>query len=230
MIKNHTIYEGRPFLKLEKYPHYTGGTPYSKLNKIHLNLGFIKLVSRVPMERYNPQIVEQIKNHNGIRIKTVKYTQDFTPLYELDHPEITIGQGVMNQVHNVSGKYIGDLERGYWLVKNGIIPDGEIPYVGYIPSKDAWIGWTHRGHAYFKIGDKLFDPEWRPRRPFDYGQYFQDDFMKEPEHVQIRLLENIDELKEYATDRIPFYQRGEKVIEDRLEAREAARRLSDYLG
>ena len=44
MIKNTTPYIGKLRLKFEKYPEYTGK---SKLNKIHLNLGFTKLVSRI---------------------------------------------------------------------------------------------------------------------------------------------------------------------------------------
>ena len=44
MIKNTTPYIGKIRLKFEKYPEYTGK---SKLNKIHLDLGFTKLVSRI---------------------------------------------------------------------------------------------------------------------------------------------------------------------------------------
>ena len=44
MIKNTTPYIGKIKFKFEKYPEYTGK---SKLNKIHLNLGFTKLVSRI---------------------------------------------------------------------------------------------------------------------------------------------------------------------------------------
>jgi hypothetical protein len=44
MIKNTTPYIGKLRLKFEKFPEYTGK---SKLNKIHLDLGFTKLVSRV---------------------------------------------------------------------------------------------------------------------------------------------------------------------------------------
>ena len=44
MIKNTTPYIGKLKLKFEKFPEYTGK---SKLNKIHFNLGFTKLVSRI---------------------------------------------------------------------------------------------------------------------------------------------------------------------------------------
>ena len=44
MIKNTTPYIGKIRLKFEKFPYYTGK---SKLNTIHLDLGFTKLVSRI---------------------------------------------------------------------------------------------------------------------------------------------------------------------------------------
>jgi hypothetical protein len=44
-IKNQTPYKGKLKLKFEKYPHYSNRK--NKLNKVHLNLGFTKLVSRI---------------------------------------------------------------------------------------------------------------------------------------------------------------------------------------
>lgn len=44
MVKNTTPYLGKIRLKFEKYPEYTGK---DKLNKVHLDLGFTKLVSRI---------------------------------------------------------------------------------------------------------------------------------------------------------------------------------------
>jgi hypothetical protein len=60
MIKNTTPYIGKIRLKFEKFPEYTGK---SKLNKIHLDLGFTKLVSRItPLQNLdgwliNPELV-----------------------------------------------------------------------------------------------------------------------------------------------------------------------------
>ena len=45
LIKNRTPYLGKMILKFEKYPHYSSSQD-GKLNKVHLNLGFTKLVSR----------------------------------------------------------------------------------------------------------------------------------------------------------------------------------------
>ncbi len=46
MIKNETPYIGKIKLKFEKFPHYRGSQS-GMLNKVHLNLGFTKLVSRM---------------------------------------------------------------------------------------------------------------------------------------------------------------------------------------
>jgi hypothetical protein len=46
LIKNETPYLGKLKLKLEKYPHYSGGDS-GKLNNIHLKLGFTKLLRRL---------------------------------------------------------------------------------------------------------------------------------------------------------------------------------------
>ena len=46
LIKNTTPYLGKLVLKFEKYPHYSGSKS-GVLNKVHLNLGFTKLVSRM---------------------------------------------------------------------------------------------------------------------------------------------------------------------------------------
>ena len=72
MIKNTTPYIGKIRLKFEKYPEYTGK---SKLNKIHLDLGFTKLVSRMtPLQNLdgwliNPESIYLIQKYNSNEIK-----------------------------------------------------------------------------------------------------------------------------------------------------------------
>lgn len=50
MIKNNTVYNGKIKLMFDKYPEWSGCGSY--LNKIHLNLGFTKLVSRIYVNQY----------------------------------------------------------------------------------------------------------------------------------------------------------------------------------
>ena len=58
MIKNHTPYLGKIYLKFEKDPYYTGNT---KLNKVHLNLGFTKLVSRIRLVYIEWKYIIQVR-------------------------------------------------------------------------------------------------------------------------------------------------------------------------
>ena len=71
LIKNQTPYLGKIRLKFERFPHYSGQT---KLNKIHLDLGFTKLVSRIIPERdlegwvVNPECIKQIESCTGLKV------------------------------------------------------------------------------------------------------------------------------------------------------------------
>ena len=73
-IKNETPYLGKIKLKFEKMPYYTSGR--SKLNKVHLNLGFTKLVSRIHSTKteegwefmVNPKSVEDILT-TGLKVE-----------------------------------------------------------------------------------------------------------------------------------------------------------------
>ena len=75
-IKNTTPYVGHLKFKFEKYPHYTSGE--SLLNKIHLDLGFTKLVSRMyPYKTVdgwviNSQSTKLITKYTGGKIGTYK--------------------------------------------------------------------------------------------------------------------------------------------------------------
>jgi hypothetical protein len=51
IIKNQTPYKGKLYLKFEKMPYYVSGGESGMLNKVHVNLGFTKLVSRIVPKR-----------------------------------------------------------------------------------------------------------------------------------------------------------------------------------
>ncbi len=65
IIKNQTPYVGKTRLKFEKNPHYSSGED-GMLNKVHVNLGFTKLVSRIVPKRnldgyiMDPEKIESI--------------------------------------------------------------------------------------------------------------------------------------------------------------------------
>lgn len=82
IIENTTPYLGKMILKFEKYPHYTSSQD-GKLNKVHINLGFTKLVSRMKpkqvMEGYSnidPKKIELIEKYTGGVIGTHKWGDD----------------------------------------------------------------------------------------------------------------------------------------------------------
>ena len=107
MIKNNTPYIGKIKLKFEKYPEYTGG---SFLNKVHLNLGFTKLVSRIYPTRtksdgfkVDPYKVELINKFTGGKISAHTFGDEW------GEPNI-----LLNSFSSQSGVYIGDITQGWW--------------------------------------------------------------------------------------------------------------------
>ena len=104
MIKNTTPYIGKIRLKFEKFPYYTGK---SKLNKVHLDLGFTKLVSRITPKRdmegwlVNPESKYLIE----------KYTDGVITGHTFgDNNEYSLPNSFMTK----DGGYVGDVERGWW--------------------------------------------------------------------------------------------------------------------
>ena len=83
LIKNTTPYLGKLFLKFEKHPYYTSGQD-GKLNKVHLNLGFTKLVSRMKPKQVmeggpsniDPKKIELIEKYTGGVIGIHKFGND----------------------------------------------------------------------------------------------------------------------------------------------------------
>jgi hypothetical protein len=112
MIKNTTPYIGKLRLKFEKYPEYTGK---DKLNKIHLDLGFTKLVSRITPYRdtsgwlINPQAKYLIDRHTGGMINNYAFGNTIQEKKEQQLP---------NSFLTKDGDYVGDIERGWWYYKN----------------------------------------------------------------------------------------------------------------
>ena len=112
MIVNRTPYYGRLRFKFEKHPHYTGGGS-GVLNKVHLNLGFTKLVSR--MIPY--------KNDNGWIVSTdcTKLISKFTGGKVGSHTFHDGEHTLYNSFLTNDGKYIGDIETGWWYYNNNLV-------------------------------------------------------------------------------------------------------------
>jgi hypothetical protein len=225
MIKNTTPYIGKIRLKFEKYPEYTGK---SKLNKIHLDLGFTKLVSRMtPLQNLegwliNPESIYLINKHTGGKIGGHTFG---------DNNEHSLPNSFLSK----DGTYIGDIDRGWWYYKNnmkvcdqyshGVAEryDDEGNLIGY-------HGYSHRGGQTFKIGDRLFDASYKPKEE-DYEEW-------EWAGWQLKFEESHskgDDLDKKWMDKegigyvIPFNKRGSKVIDNFEECLQAAINMSKDL-
>lgn len=133
-IKNTTPYVGKIKLRMERHPHYSGGDSWSKLNKIHLNLGFTKLVSRMYPNRkkdgfeINNGKIQKIIALTGGEIGkyewwdvTNKKTGKHITLTKLPNPdiyEIDRHSVLENAFISTCGSYIGNIEAGWWYAKN----------------------------------------------------------------------------------------------------------------
>jgi hypothetical protein len=233
MIKNTTPYIGKIRLKFEKYPEYTGK---SKLNKIHLDLGFTKLVSRItPVKTtagwaINPECKYFIEKYTGGKIGSHSFG---------DKNEHTLPNSFLTK----DGEYIGDIERGWWYYKNNMVvcdtyPHGvakvmnEVTYINHhlFPEIEGYHGYTHRGGQTFKIGDRLFDSTYKPKEE-DYEEW-------EWAGWKIKYYKSFNEgddldkkwmFKEGISYVIPYKKRGKKIIENWDEALQAAINMSKDL-
>jgi hypothetical protein len=218
MIKNTTPYIGKIRFKFEKYPEYTGK---SKLNKIHLNLGFTKLVSRITPHQdldgwlINPECRYLIDRHTGGKIGSHSFG---------DKNEHTLPNSFLTK----DGEYIGDIERGWWYYKNNMkvckkYPHGVAEIYDDKENLIGYHGYTHRGGQTFKIGDRLFDADYKPKEE-DYEEWEWAGW----EYKYLELYGKSDKLdKKWMRESgisyvIPYKKRGKLVIEDMGMALQAA--------
>jgi hypothetical protein len=229
MIKNTTPYIGKLRFKFEKYPEYTGK---DKLNKIHLDLGFTKLVSRItPLQDLsgwliNPECIYLIQKHTGGMIKNYTFGNTIQEKREQQLP---------NSFLTKDGQYIGDIERGWWYYKNKMKVCYEYPLgVAEVYNDNGDIvgyhGYSHRGGQTFKLGDRLFDASYKPKKE-DYEEWEWTGW----EYKYLELYGKSDELdKKWMRESgisyvIPYKKRGKKIIEDFEECLQASINMSKDL-
>jgi hypothetical protein len=240
MIKNETPYIGKIKLKFEKFPHYSGSQS-GMLNKIHLNLGFTKLVSRIhprqTMEggpsNIDPKKIELIEKYTGGVIGTHKWG---------DNDEYVLENSFLTK----DGQYIGDIKTAWWYFQNGMTVCEDYPHGVSIVWNTAksdktlvsgqdgikgYYGYTHRGGSLFKIGDRLFEEDYTPV----VGDYDKKEFDKYYKKFK-KGLSNADDFgKKWIYDDgiksvMPFNLRGKEVIKNWEQAKQAATNMSKYLG
>lgn len=234
MIKNRTPYIGRVLLAFEKHPHYSGRTLF---NKIHIDLGFTKLVSRVKPDRdldgfkIDPKKVQLIEMYTDGKIGM----HEFGPENEHLLPNSFLTQ---------DGRYIGSIQDGWWYYQNGMTVCEEYPHGVAIVWRtalngrktllhgqdgvDGYYGYSHRGGSIFRIGDRIFDPEYVPQpHHYDDDTWFK--YTQKVAETQLKYDEEGWDEKVKIADVMPFSLRGEKVIRNWGDALIAARNLSKYL-
>jgi len=239
LIKNRTPYLGKMILKFEKYPHYSSSQD-GKLNKVHLNLGFTKLVSRfIPKQvmeghsNVDPEKVKLIEKYTGGVIGTHSFGKDNE--YTLENSFLT-----------KDGKYIGGIDTAWWYFNNGMTVCEEYPHgvavawntprledtvVNGQDGIKGYYGYTHRGGALFTIGDRIFDEKYNPV----VEDYNEKEFKKWWKKYTKSYKKGDDFDKEWIYNDgiksvIPFNKRGKNMIKNWEDARTAAENLSKYLG
>jgi hypothetical protein len=234
IVKNNTPYLGKLLFTFEKYPHYTGSTI---LNKVHLDLGFTKLVSRLKPKQglagwvVDPKKIELIELFTDGKIGT----HTFGPNNE---------HTLENSFLTLDGQYIGNIKEAWWYFQNGMTVCDEYPHGVAIVWKtalngskslfygqngiDGYYGYSHRGGSIFRIGDRIFDQQYEPQ-----PHHYSDDEWFEYDQKRIRTQaeydkEGWDEKVTFASV-MPFNRRGERPIRNWEDAKEAAINLSNYL-
>ncbi len=225
MIKNTTPYIGKIRLKFEKFPEYTGK---SKLNKIHLNLGFTKLVSRItPLQNLegwliNPESIYLINKHTGGKISGHTFG---------DNNEYSLSNSFLSK----DGTYIGDIDRGWWYYKNNMKVCDQYPH-GVAERYDdegnliGYHGYSHRGGQTFKIGDRLFDARYNPKEE-DYEEWEWAGWVQKYRE-SYKKADDFD--RKWMDDAgigyiIPYNKRGGKLIDNFEECLQAAINMSNDL-
>lgn len=225
------------------------------LNKVHLNLGFTKLVSRMVPDRdlegyiIDQEKVDLINKFTWGKIGTHHVGGDKTEEFTLT-----------NSFLAKDNSYIGDIKEGWKYYKNNFIvcreypcgvaiklkayvPDSMIknsikdPYEKYFAEQMVndnvvgYYGYTHRGGQLFKIGDRLFQEDYIPQKE----DYTKEEWAKFERKFQKSLANAEDDLERKWMEEsgisyvIPFKMRGPKIIENWYEAMQAAINMSKYL-
>ena len=191
--------------------------------------------------------IAEIEKKTGGLIKTyeswtVKGTKgSFETTQKPTHKKDIIHHMVLeNSFVSKGGVYIGNIKKAKWYAKNKLkvfedYPHGVAIMVDENDNIIGYYGYSHRGGCAFKIGDRIFDRDYKPVKE-DYSKKdwknFENDYNK---CLNDAIKEGdkwwIDDIKKDGISRcVPFRLRGKKVIEKLDEAIIAAKNLSNYLG
>ena len=166
--------------------------------------------------------------------------ENFKSTRKPSHEEDIIYYGVLeNSFMSQGGEYIGEFKRAIWYMETRLkvyesYPRGVAIALDEDANIEGYVGYTHRGGSIFKIGERLFDASYEPKKE----DYTTEEWESYVERYDKRLTEAEAEGDEWwandiKTDGIrgvvPFKKRGSKIIENWDDAIQAAKNMSEYL-
>lgn len=245
LIKNSTPYLGKIVLRFERHPDRLSRLGY-RLNKVHADFFFFKLVSRIKClapgteteEMVNPQAVQLIEMYTGGKIRDNVTVRAHVDQDDGLHEETLLKR---NAFVTFTGEYIGDLDLGWFYYTNKLVV--VTTYFDMVAAKkdDNWrntIGFAaicRDTYVLFRIGDKVFNCNWVPILSEVKLQWANSYFINKkirPFHklkwaIDYLLLHNIS-LKELLPF-IPATERGALEIKTLCFAELSARNLAHYM-
>jgi hypothetical protein len=239
---NNTVFKGKIKFYIKKEdPYYSNST--TKLNKVYFKLFSFYFYSQIKylynknvIEKYIEKCLDKIEKFTNLKIKYSVFNNIGETVFISDNYKTLDIEKYNNKdfyymlgCYNKSGKYVGDIERGWWYYKNNLIADDIESCVAFDKKAKCYVGYSHRASCRFKIGDRLFEEDYNPIKE-DYTEKQWEKFEKK----KIKSAEyNFKKWKDYSTleetiknttlkEIIPYKLRGKKVIKNLEESKEAA--------
>ncbi len=228
-VKNDTPYEGRLILKFEKSPDYNSINK-GYLNKIHLRFFSWKLSSRLI-----PNIVEKSLELKSDTIAIVeKYTNCVLHRYIKKTDEVDDGYIFSYNLLYDKQHYWGDLDFGWWMVKNQIIVSNELPMNVAFRYKNRQIIGTlikvNDKKVFLDIGDKIFDEKYQPssidfeKKEWEvWAKKYKEDFTRANKEDKIKIRK--EGLKRY----LPVQKMGRFEIKTKEDLLLSSKNITKFL-
>lgn len=228
-IKKRSFYLGKLYFTI------TTESPYFSsrgdiLNRLHfkfLGLYFAsRLIKRETKKGYrkDQSLIRVFESTCGVKVGNYQFKDKTKNTYD----DWLLPDAVTTLV---GSNFVGTLDDCYWLLERSIVVCDEFPSAGYSMKENAWVGWSHRASCSFKVGDRLFDENYKPLE----SDYTKAEWLAFTEAFQKSLDNAEDELdrkwikEDGISHIIPFKMRGPKIIENREEAKQAAINFSKYV-
>lgn len=229
LVKNDTPYEGRLIIKFEKNPFYKS-LKKGFLNKIHFNLFFFKITTRI-LPKIDDRLI--VLNENS-KVLIEKYTNcTLHKKLELNE-ELELGSVITYNLIYDKKYFWGDVDFAWWMFKNQIIVSDERPkFLAFKYENRKIVGVyikLRKGGLIIKIGDRIFEPDFRPSSSFyslefwkKVEQEYKKDFKAADKSTKAEMIK--DGYKKY----IPINLLGRQVIMTKEDLILSAERIFDFL-